>query len=334
MTDADKRQDGDPPPSSQVHPHEITAPTSEPWDALTPPPEVVADELSAFQQFRHSGWLPLRRRIRSAMEAAELPPATLARFDACGRHCHLYHSPSTGKHQIRGDFCKCRTCSPCAAARARLISSNLIAFLGDRHTRMTTLTIAHKNAPLPSLITRVWKSFKLLRTHAEFQRSMVGWAAFMEVKWSTRSNWWHVHLHILSEGSWWDQRELSALWHTCTGDSYIVDIQAKGTNASRAYYASKYASKPFDAGGIPTPELLADAVRYLHRRKLWQVGGCWKPLRLLAKPKPTVTDWEHVCSLNALFADARRGVPQATALVEQLTHCDEERLRPPTPDSS
>lgn len=267
------------------------------------------------------------------MEAAELPPATIRRYDDCGRHAHLYTSPSTGKHQIRGDFCKCRTCPACAAARSRLISSNLIDFLGDRTTRFLTLTIAHNNAPLNQLITRIWRSFKLLRTEDAWQTNVTGWAAFLEVKWSTRSHWWHVHLHILLEGQWWDQKEISRLWHTCTGDSYIVDIQAKGTNASRAYYASKYASKPFDAGSIPSFEKLTDAVRNLHRRKLWQVGGSWKSLRLLAKPKPTVTDWTYACSLNSLFRDARNGDAKAQELVAVLINCEEERVLIPPPDT-
>lgn len=323
-----------PPPSSQVHTHEISASPSEPWEVLPATTTGGVPELSPYQQFRFSGCLPLREKLRRAMEEAGQSAKTLTRYDSCGAHAHLYTSASTGKHSIRGDFCKCRTCIPCGVARARLISSNLIDFLGDRHTRMTTLTIKHNNAPLETLITRVWRSFKLLRNEPEFDVKMRGWAAFLEVKWSTRSNWWHVHLHILSEGSWWDQRELSSTWHKCTGDSFIVDIQAKGTNASRAYYASKYASKPFDAGSIPDFEKLTDAVRNLHRRKLWQVGGTWKPLRLLAKPKCTITDWVYACSLNTLFNDAREGNPHAKELVSQLLCADEERTLVPPNNSS
>lgn len=321
------------PPSSQVHTHEITDPTRDPWEGVMPTPTDRGAELSSYQAFRFSGCEGLRAKLRAAMIDADLSPKTVARYDACGSHAHLYTSPSTGKHSIRGDFCKCRTCIKCSTARARLVSSNLVDFLGDRHTRMTTLTIRHNRAPLDSLITRVWRSFKLLRQEPEFDFHMRGWAAFLEVKWSSRSNWWHVHLHILSEGAWWDNRELSNAWHKCTGDSFIVDIQAKGTNASRAFYASKYASKPFDPGSIPSHELLTDAVRNLHRRKLWQVGGSWKSLRLLAKPKSDITDWVFACSLNQLFDDARAGKEEALALVRELTRCDEERVMLPPPDS-
>lgn len=318
--------------SSNVHHHEITASTSEQGDPWDTPPPIEGELPSSYQLFRHGGWLHLRQKMRRAMEAAALSPKTVRRFDDCGRHSHLYVSPSTGKHSIRGDFCKCRTCAPCAAARSRLISSNLIDFLGDRTTRFLTLTIKHHNAPLPQLLTRIWRSFKLLRTEAGWKENVDGYAAFLEVKWSERSKWWHVHLHVLLEGKWWDAREISRLWHACTGDSFIIDIQAKGTNASRAYYASKYASKPFDPAGIPSFERLTEAVQCLHRRKLWQVGGTWKSLRLLAKPDATVTDWQHVCSLNQLFNDARSGNPAAIALVNDLTRCHEERTLIPPPD--
>jgi hypothetical protein len=141
-----------------------------------------------------------------------------------------------------------------------------------------------------------------------------------------------VHLHIICEGAWWDSRDLSRVWHRCTGDSFIVDIQAKGTNQSRAYYASKYASKPFDAGSIPTPELLTEAVRCLHRRKLWQVGGDWKPLRLLAKPTTTITDWVYIAGLRKIFDDANNGNEAAQALISQLSACEEEKVLLPPPD--
>lgn len=272
--------------------------------------------------------------MRAAMEAADLSPKTIARYDSCGANAHLYTSPSTGKHAIRGDFCKCRTCIPCGTARARLIASNLTGFLGSRPTRFLTLTIKHHQAPLDQLVTRIWRSFKLLRAEPEWQANVKGFAAFLEAKWSTRSNWWHVHLHILTEGRWWDQREISSLWHACTGDSYIVDIQAKGSNEERARYAAKYASKPFNPADVPSHEKLTDAVRCLHRRKLWQVGGAWKSLRLLAKPKCTVTDWVYACSLNALFNDARSGNAAAVALVNELVSADEERTRPLPTDTS
>lgn len=319
--------------SSQVHPDEITvSPFEDVYSAL--PLYVEQRPLSSYQKFRFRGCKPLRDKLREAMITANVKAKTLERFDACGSHAQLFYSISTGKHSIRGDFCKCRTCPPCATARARLISSNLTDYLGERHTRMVTLTIKHNQTPLSLLITRVWQSFKLLRKTPEFKEHVTGWAAFLEVKWSSRSGWWHVHLHMLVEGKWWDQKELSRLWHSCTGDSYIVDIQAKGTNKSRAFYASKYASKPFDAGSIPTPELLAEAVACLHRRKLWQVGGDWKSLRLLAKPKSDITDWEFQCGLNQLFYDANNGNPEAEELVKQIIGAEEENVLILPPNSS
>lgn len=319
--------------SSQVHPDEITGSSFDELYSALPIP-LHQPPLSSYQKFRFRGCRHLRDKMRDAMINANLKTKTIERFDACAAHAQLFYSASTGRHSIRGDFCKCRTCPPCAAARAHLISSNLTRFLGERHTRMITLTIKHNQTPLSLLITRVWQSFKLLRKTDEFKTNVTGWAAFLEVKWSSRSGWWHVHLHMLTEGKWWDQKELSRLWHSCTGDSYVVDIQAKGDNRSRAYYASKYASKPFDAGSLPTPELLAEAVACLHRRKLWQTGGEWRSLRLLAKPKSDVTDWEFQCGLNQLFYDADHGNEAAETLIRELVGAEEVRTLIPPINSS
>lgn len=331
MDDAKKPPQVSSPPTS-VHTHDLTEPNTE----YVPPWEVEHSnsrcEETPYQQFRHGGWRQLRERCRSGMIEAGMTPKTIERYDKCGSCCQLFYSKSTGRKKIVGDFCKCRTCAPCSNAKARLISGNLIKFLGDRHTRFTTLTIVHRGETLTELIDRLVACFKLLRRRGAWKKYVAGFAAFMEAKWSTRTKGWHVHFHILTEGLYWPQKELSREWHICTGNSYIVDIQAKGTNASRAYYASKYASKPFNSADIPDAAKLTEAIKSLHRRKLWYVGGSWKSLRLLAKSVDTTTDWEHICSLTRLFNDARSGDAAAIALLSDLINVEIEDRGLPPPD--
>lgn len=325
MRTDDQSAEDSPVDSSKVHSHETTVGTDDnvyPWEVDSPPGE---DELTSYQTFRHNGWTALRAKVKQAMIDAGHSDKTIYRFCNCGRFVQVESSASTKKVRLVGSFCKCRGCAPCSAARSALISKNLIDFLGDRTTRFLTLTMKHDGESLTCLISRIKKSFKLMRSEAEWKRNVKGFAAFLEVKWSTRKAGWHVHYHILLEGSWWDSRDISRLWHKSTGDSFIVDIQAKGTNASRAFYAAKYASKPFSAGDIPTAALLAEAVNQLHRIRLWIIGGTWKGLKLLAKPTSTIRDWTFLCTASKLFDDARHGDEASRLIIVQLTHADEDR---------
>lgn len=197
-----------------------------------------------------------------------------------------------------------------------------------------TLTLKHSQKKLGNQLTRIWRCFKELRTTAEWKQNVQGFCAFLEAKWSPRTRCWHVHLHILIEGQFWDQKEIKSLWHAVTGDSMIVDIQAKGSAASMAYYGAKYASKPLDAGSMESPEQHADAITQFGSRRLWLIGGSWKgELKLLAKgtdPK----DWEYVGTANSLFVDGKLGRPEALALIEELLGSTLALPEPPPRDSS
>lgn len=306
--------------SSLVHPHETNDPPPlEPWEVGD---EASLDsdrfELTSFQKFRHGGWLHLRAKMRDAMESAGSNAKQLNRFDRCGRCCAIYASESTNRTAIMGEFCKSRCCAPCAAARSALICSNLATFLRAKKTRFLTLTLRHSHDSLSRMITRIYKAFKEMRASEEFQQNVCGGVSFLECKWSSKTKCWHVHLHCIIEGQFWEQKSISRLWHECTGDSFIVDIRPITDARGGAYYGAKYASKPFDAGSISNPSVLADAVQNLARRRLWIVFGEWKgKLKLLDKPD-SPGDWEFVCTCDRIFDDADRQIPEALKLIEEI----------------
>lgn len=304
--------------SSKVHTHETTArgTTADPWD--DPDLPSIEAPSSAYQQFRHSGWKPLRKRTLEALRIAGKSSKQLARFTDCGSLCHIWESKSLDKRTIRGNFCKSRECAPCAIARSRLIQSNLVPFVQERNVRFLTLTLKHRDRPLSTQITRLWRCFKTLRTTPEFKSNVLGFCAFLEVKRNPKTHLWHVHLHILLEGQWWDQKEISRLWLEATGDSMIVDIQNRGTPQQMAHYGAKYASKPINSGDMETPAVHAEAILGVGRRRLWLIGGAWKGhLKLLARGEDA-TDWVLIDSANALFARAANGDLEAIAVIESL----------------
>lgn len=281
--------------SSQVHTHDLTG---------TPSPDGVAWGVSTFERFRHRHWQSLRESTYTVLKSSGASDSTLARFAACGSYAHAWHSPSTKRLVICASTCHSRWCEPCSRARKSKIASNLRREVEGKHLRLTTLTLAHHNAPLPDLLTRLHASFKLFRRRRDWQEHVTGFAAFVHVKWSDRSNWWHVHLHIVSEGTWWDHRELSKAWHASTGDSFIADIR-EVSNEEGVNYAARYAAQPVRLGDVP-PNRRIELFAALHHRRLWQVGGSWKGFDLLST-EPLPPDLVHVDSLDRIVARAAQG---------------------------
>lgn len=271
---------------------------------------------SQYERFRHSRWSNLRALTYEVLEQSGATDATLTRFAECGAYCQVNYSPSTKRLFLSSSNCKNRHCQPCANAKRSLIASNLRTAIGDAHCRLLTLTIAHHNRPLPELITRMKSSFKLLRKEEQWQKNVRAFAAFIEVKWSQRSDWWHVHMHILATGNWWDKRELSATWHAVTGDSMVTDIR-EVTSDEGINYTAKYAAKPFSLSDIPKSQRV-NAVVGVGNRRMWQVGGEWTgKLKLLAKPT-LPDDLTNVGSFTEILNDAGRGDEAAKTILEAI----------------
>jgi hypothetical protein len=254
------------------------------------------------------------------MAAAGTKPGPLNRYAECGTFCRIMRHQTTGDLTLIGNFCRSRWCVACAIARARVVRQNLTQFVRRKRLRFLTLTLRHHgDEALSFLIDRFWKSFKLLRDRVHWRQHVSGFAMFVEVKWSERDSGWHVHGHCLCEGTYWDQKEISHLWHAATGDSYIVDIQAKGTPEQMAHYGSKYVTKPINVADVVRSDRLIEAIQSVSRRHLYLVGGSWKgKLKLDAKP-PMSAEWEDAGDANTLWGDAANGDEDARLLISYLT---------------
>lgn len=271
----------------------------------------------------------MRETTFKLLEQTGATEATLRRFIECGQGCQVFFSPSEQRLILSSASCRNRMCVPCAAARRSQIANNLASFCESKHVRLMTLTLAHHNAPLPDLVTRLWASFKALRKREDWKSHVKGFAAFVEIKWSDRSKWWHVHLHVLCEGVWWGQKELANAWHTVTADSMIVDIREVKTDEG-IRYASKYASKPLALADIPSEHRVA-AIQALHHRRLWLVGGDWKSECKLLSTRPLPADLQLVGSLSSIINDAQCGNASAVEILTAILGGAAEEIARPIP---
>jgi hypothetical protein len=190
----------------------------------------------------------------------------------------------------------------------------LKAHIRDRRVRFVTLTRRHSHAPLADQIDAVYEAFARLRRRAWWKDRVTGGAAFLEVKLSDRDGLWHPHLHLIVEGTFIPQRELSMEWLGVTCDSSIVDVRdcPTGDHSRVAAYVTKYVTKPASGCVYHNPEKLLEMMAAMKGRRLCLTFSSWRGLKLNDPPDPNPGKvWKPVGSIEQLARRAREGDERA-----------------------
>lgn len=268
--------------------------------------------------FRHSGWHHNRHKVWQALKECGSTANRLDRFANCGSCCRVMYSPSLKQAWTVANYCRDKFCSPCAVARSRLIARTLAGLCKGKQVRFITLTMKHNDNPLLEQVKRLYASFLLLRRRDAWKRHVVGGAAFLEVKIGD-DNKWHPHLHILCEGGYFEQTNLSREWLMVTGDSHIVDIRRPGNEQELCNYVCKYASKPLGPTVYKQPERLTEAVLAFKGIRTCNTFGTWRGTEL-EPDRETPPDAVQLGSVEDLLRDCRAGVEMAIIVLGLIKH--------------
>lgn len=282
-----------------------------PFDVGTPA------SLALDESFRHSGWATARRATDESLQRVSPSHERILAFQGCGMHAWVERSDdSPTTYRVRCNRCHDRWCLPCGQERSRVIAHNVREHLNAKHARFVTLTLRSDREPLQYLLDHLYASFSRLRRTKLWQNTQAGGVAFCEVKWAARTERWHPHLHILTEGKYIAKEALSKAWRKATGDSFIIDVR-KVSSADRAIaYVTKYASKPHDASIWRDPRRLDEAILAMRGRRLCLTYGTWRGNRLTDVPESGT--WTPVAPLADLIKQARSGSPAARQILSHL----------------
>lgn len=256
--------------------------------------------------FRHSGWAPRRAAIWSSFGRCNIGHRRKEAFANCGSSLWLQTDEARSAVHLSCDKCHDCWCAPCQAEKGTLLKERLAQHLTGRTVRFLTLTLRHSRTPLADQIDRLYASFTRLRHRRAWKDHVRGGLAVREEKVADADGLWHVHLHILWEGSFWEQKEISREWHAVTGDSSIVDVRRVSDSTAAAHYISKYLSKPCDQSVFRSTEHLDEVILSTRGRRRALPFGSWKSINLLAKPACNVK-WITIASVENLQRDAQNG---------------------------
>jgi hypothetical protein len=117
--------------------------------------------------------------------------------------------------------CGDRTCPECRLKWFGYHFKTLLALVaGWKSAYFLTLTLKNIREISKADVQDLRKDFERLRRR--FKQIQGG---FYVVQATNRGKGWHLHLHILFDGFFINQKELSEAWAEITGGSFIVDIR-------------------------------------------------------------------------------------------------------------
>lgn len=290
------------------------------------------------QAFLHSGWAVDRKRIDAALCRTHASRTRRQHFRDCGSGAWVYENIADATDvRLKGSWCHDRFCRVCGAQRAAHIAGQVKAALGDTKPLFITLTLANTRDGLAASLDRLYRGFRLLRQTDFWKARIQGGVAFLEIKHSAKAGRWHPHLHILADGSFVPQAELSDIWRAITRDSFVVDVRRVAQIREALTYVSKYASKPLSPSFLAVPALIDEALVALAGRRLLTTFGNWRGRIRVSDDGPqegeeTIwLDYRPVKPLYHLLIEKSNGNPAAAELLERLGRRKRPPPQPPDP---
>ena len=232
--------------------------------------------MGAFQRLADQNPVPWCRRMAN-LQDCQKP------WDANGDAHPILRTCPHG-HVTLGPAPRCgvRWCPKCNGdERLRKLQAILTAlqFLDPANLRNVTLSTSsnHNLAEASAALETTWHRF---RTSPEFRAHVTGCIAIWETTLSEEQGW-HPHLHLIAEGSYWDQDKLAALWVRCSGGvanpaaQWIQKLETPKKWAN--YVAAKYLSKGLMAMARTIPTVrLAELIEHTYgKRTLRTYGSCY-----------------------------------------------------------
>lgn len=253
-------------------------------DRDLPPPEWQFQPISLPEAgFWFSGCKHERKAVYEALIVAGCRKA-LHRYVNCGSGIRVLYKGRIGdEHSFRlvANGCRNRWCPRCSRLRSNRIGFNVRCFLRDRDCRLrfVTLTLRHNKTSLRDQLKRLTTCFNNMKRRDWWKAHVPGGMMFIEVKLSG-AKLWHVHAHIICEGKYMPQQDLSNEWLAVTGDSPIVDVREIKNPEAAASYVAKYGSKSFGHELLTEPRYLAECMLGLKGSRLCTTFGTWRGKKL------------------------------------------------------
>lgn len=261
-----------------------------------------------------------RARIIDVLAGAEdaIGAKRIERMGQCCR-CPIVGCSSDGEFSVALNRCRDRLCPLCASFRAREAADRIQQRTQSMTApRFLTLTLREDGEPLRCRMERLAESFRKLRQRGEWRDHVRGGIYAIQVTRGSDGAGWHVHLHVVWDGRFWEQRSISRMWEEVTGDSPVVDVRAVVDRAQAAKYISRYVAHTDSVAGWSDDAIIEYAIAMRGRRTLHTFGSMHGASVDEAKNDEPPNVQRGVLSIGVLLDRAGRGDHDAQCVHEYL----------------
>lgn len=200
--------------------------------------------------------------------------------------------------------CGDRTCPDCRKRDYyRLFFGYRDVFRDKSRLRFISLTLKNTNDLSRWSVDFLRGCFRKLCRSSSVSSKIKGGMYGIEI--TNKGKGWHVHMHVICEGGYIPQQELSREWCRITGGSYVVDIRIINSGEDALRYMLKYLLKK------PCVDGKDDVYNaYMVGVRMFSFFGSWYPVRLVRGymyvcPKCGCAEWISEYELWRLSSDAR-----------------------------
>lgn len=218
--------------------------------------------------------LALVRRLNRCTGEEHRPQ--VARLSDCCRWPALYQTTTTGAFRLAKKRCMHRLCPHCGKARLiKLENETKLIVAAMDAPKFVTLTTRSTDEPLAAQLKHLRESFSRLRRCHLWKRHFKKGVSVVEITHNPKTGRWHPHLHLIVDGTYCPQHELSAAWNVASDGSPIVHIRAIPVRSDAIRYIAKYATKTGDTEEIPDGKLseFLTALRGLRTHAIFGPGA-------------------------------------------------------------
>ena len=240
-------------------------------------------------------------------------------LDGCREHAFFAMDRVSGNVKVMTDACRQRWCPMCANQKAAFARHSCQAWMESLESpRFLTLTLKHCEDSLLSQVQFLQDCFRRIRMRAYWKKRVFGGIWFLQVHRSASDGCWHPHFHILLEGVYMEQGQISDLWDLVSYGSPVIDIRRIHDPASSAKYVARYSARPAKFAGMSIDDRV-EMITALKGKRLSGTFGTAKCVTLTPPKIENDADWIHIGYYDKVVKDAANN-PSASLVLQSWRH--------------
>jgi hypothetical protein len=264
---------------------------------------VPPDDHHSYRSFLASGCSQDMQFAKSIYELTDDRDGSTraAKFSFCRTSAYFVRHRVSGEVRVASSRCKLRWCPLCIRTKRFILVTTIVPWLKAAvKPKFLTLTLKHSNAPLDHQIRSLYAFSRNLRRRPWFKKRCKGGIWFFQLTQNKDDNTWHPHLHILCEGHYIPQRELSDVWLDVTGNSKIVHIEAVKDVKKAADYVARYATAPCRLSDYSVEDA-TEIFDALHGMRICGTFGTGRKIKLSPQRCEDADDWIELCKFSEVM---------------------------------